>query len=187
MFLHIKEVGKVALLILHGFSISQIFQKAFPQIFIFFLFGKKITSNCQFTKPIKMNTKSVIFLAALVASTNAYTISAAQTKQLDIIFKDVKDNLASYIALVLNPNSGITFSNLPAGLINVGASLVDNPKDTPNYSEVDINAVSTFITKVPWFSNRLEPELEAAGVPMIPVTSSSYSRQYTTLTQSQLL
>lgn len=134
-----------------------------------------------------MNTKTAIFLTAIAASANAYTISAVQKEQLNIIFKDVKDHLSSYIDLVLDPDSGITFSNLPAGLIDVGACMATNPKCVPNYSEVDINAVSTFITKVPWFSNRLEPELESAGVPMVPVTSSSYSRQYTTLTQSQLL
>ncbi|KAK5779148.1 hypothetical protein RI543_003033 [Arxiozyma heterogenica] len=120
-----------------------------------------------------MNTKSLLFLAAIAASANAYTISPAQAKQLDIIFKDVTANLNSYIALVSDPKSGITLDNLPAGLMDIGANLAGNPNYVPNYSEVDINAVSTFITKLPWFLNKIEPQLEAAGVPMVPVTSSS--------------
>ena len=118
-----------------------------------------------------MKTTNAILLAAVAATANAYTISADQSKQLDIIMKDVMSNLSSYMALISDPSSGITADNLPAGLMDVGAGMATDPNYKPDYSEVDIDAVSTFITKLSWFSTKLEPELEAAGVPMVKTST----------------
>lgn len=120
-----------------------------------------------------MNAKSAILMAAVAASANAYTISAGQSKQLDIIFKDVMDNLMDYMNLVSDPSSGITADNLPAGLMDLGAAMAVDPSYVPDYSSVDIDAVSTFITKLTWFDSKLEPELEAAGVPMVVAATTA--------------
>ncbi|CAL9729368.1 hypothetical protein MOUN0_G05072 [Monosporozyma unispora] len=120
-----------------------------------------------------MNSKIAILLSAVAASAQAYNLSSDQVKQLTIILGDVKSNLFSYIGLVMDPNSGITFSNLPAGLVDVGSNMAMNSNYVPNYSEIDINAVSTFITKLPWFSNKIEPELSSAGVPMVKTATAS--------------
>ncbi|CAL9736925.1 cold shock-induced protein Tir1p [Monosporozyma servazzii] len=120
-----------------------------------------------------MNAKSAILMAAVAASANAYTISADQSKQLDIIFKDVMDNLMDYMNLVSDPSSGITADNLPAGLMDLGAAMAVDPSYVPDYSSVDIDAVSTFITKLTWFDSKLEPELEAAGVPMVVAATTA--------------
>ncbi|CAL9727648.1 hypothetical protein MOUN0_A02784 [Monosporozyma unispora] len=114
-----------------------------------------------------MNSKIAFLLSAVAASAQAYNVSPDQVKQLEIIMGDVKSNLFSYMALVVNPTSGITFSNLPDGLVDIGANMAMNANYKPDYSKVDIEAVSTFITKLSWFSNKLEPELASAGVPMV--------------------
>ncbi|CAL9733925.1 cold shock-induced protein Tir2p [Monosporozyma servazzii] len=114
-----------------------------------------------------MNTKSAVILAAAAATVAA--VSADQKKQLDIILQDVGANINEYINLVSDPSSGITFDNLPAGLIDIGEEVAVDPKDTSytsEYDNVDIAGVSLFVTKLSWYSDRLAPKLDAAGVPI---------------------
>ena len=114
-----------------------------------------------------MNAKSAVILAAAAATASAVT--ADQAKQLDIIFKDVGSNINQYINLVSDASSGITFDNLPSGLMDIGEEVATNPNDTSytsKYDEVDLAGVSAFITKLSWYSDRLAPQLDAAGVPI---------------------
>ena len=114
-----------------------------------------------------MNAKSAVILAAAAATASAVT--ADQAKQLDIIFKDVGSNINQYINLVSDPSSGITFDNLPSGLMDIGEEVATNPNDTSytdKYDEVDLAGVSSFVTKLSWYSDRLAPQLDAAGVPI---------------------
>lgn len=114
-----------------------------------------------------MNTKSAVILAAAAATVSA--VSADQKKQLDIILQDVGANINEYINLVSDPSSGITFDNLPAGLIDIGEEVAVNPSDTSytsEYDNVDIAGVSLFVTRLSWYSDRLAPKLDAAGVPI---------------------
>ncbi|KAG0654546.1 hypothetical protein C6P44_000915 [Monosporozyma unispora] len=111
-----------------------------------------------------MNAKSAVILAAAAATASAVT--ADQAKQLDIIFKDVGSNINQYINLVSDASSGITFDNLPSGLMDIGEEVATNPNDTSytsKYDEVDLAGVSAFITKLSWYSDRLAPQLDAAG------------------------
>ena len=134
-----------------------------------------------------MNSKTVLILAAAAATASAVT--PTQEKQLDIIFADVGANLNQYIGLVSDPSSGITFNNLPAGLMDIGEKVALNPSDTSytsDYNEVNMAGVSAFVTKLPWYSSRLAPKLDAAGVPIggETTTTSTSSTAKTTSTSS---
>lgn len=136
-----------------------------------------------------MYAKSALLLAAAAATASALT--AAQDEQLNIIFADVGAHLSEYISLVSNPSSGITMSNLPAGLIDIGEKVAVDPSDTSytsEYTEVDMAGVSAFVTKLPWYSSRIAPKLDAAGVPIggetTTTTSSSSSAAEKTTTSS---
>lgn len=137
-----------------------------------------------------MYAKSALLLAAAAATASALT--AAQDEQLNIIFADVGAHLSEYISLVSNPSSGITMSNLPAGLIDIGEKVAVDPSDTSytsEYTEVDMAGVSAFVTKLPWYSSRIAPKLDAAGVPIggettITTSSSSSAAEKTTTSSS---
>lgn len=138
-----------------------------------------------------MYAKSALLLAAAAATASALT--AAQDEQLNIIFADVGAHLSEYISLVSNPSSGITMSNLPAGLIDIGEKVAVDPSDTSytsEYTEVDMAGVSAFVTKLPWYSSRIAPKLDAAGVPIggetTTTTSSSSSAAEKTTTSSSV-
>ncbi|KAK5781781.1 uncharacterized protein PWA37_004689 [Arxiozyma heterogenica] len=132
-----------------------------------------------------MNSKTALILAAAAATASAVT--PTQEKQLDIIFADVGANLNQYIGLVSDPSSGITFNNLPAGLMDIGEKVALNPSDTSytsDYDKVNMAGVSAFVTKLSWYSSRLAPKLDAAGVPIggETTTTSTSSTAKTTST-----
>ena len=132
-----------------------------------------------------MNSKTALILAAVTATASA--ITATQEKQLDIIFADVGANLNEYIGLVSDPSSGITFNNLPSGLMDVGQKVALNPSDTSytsDYNEVDMAGVSSFITKLSWYSSRLAPKLDAAGVPIDGETTTTSTSSTATTTST---
>ncbi|CAL9731042.1 cold shock-induced protein Tir2p [Monosporozyma unispora] len=131
---------------------------------------------------------TIVFSSAITAAAAALT--ETQDKQLDIIFADVGKYIDQYISLVSDSSSGITMDNLPSGLIDIGEEVATNPDDTSYttlYSEVDMAAVSSFVTKVSWYSSRIEPALKSAGVPIegsSGATTTSTSEATTTSVSS---
>ncbi|KAL3231343.1 hypothetical protein RNJ44_00378 [Nakaseomyces bracarensis] len=104
-------------------------------------------------------TKTAILIAAAAALASAQT--PQQVDELNIILNDVKSHLSQYMALVEDPSSGITIADLPAGVLSLGMAMATatDSSYTTLYKDVDFNAIVPFLTKLPWYSQRLETEL----------------------------
>ncbi|SMN19987.1 similar to Saccharomyces cerevisiae YER011W TIR1 Cell wall mannoprotein of the Srp1p/Tip1p family of serine-alanine-rich proteins [Maudiozyma saulgeensis] len=106
-----------------------------------------------------MYAKTLLFLAA-AALANAQT--AAQIAELNVIIADVKDNMADYTSLATS--GSLSLSDLPTGIMPLAMAVQTATDDsyTTLYSNVDFDAVATFLTKLPWYSSRLEAAIESA-------------------------
>ncbi|CCK73482.1 SRP1/TIP1 family protein NDAI_0G04990 [Naumovozyma dairenensis CBS 421] len=117
-----------------------------------------------------MNTKAAALLATLaivapsVASAAPASPSAGEVTELNVLLNDVKSNLNEYISLAFTPGSGVSLFNLPAGVLDVGLAIAGATDDsyTTLYSKVDFAGVDKMITKLPWYSSRIEPAIESA-------------------------
>ena len=106
-----------------------------------------------------MYAKIALFLASAAMATAQ---TADQLAELNVIMADVKDHLSDYMALATSGT--ISIADLPAGVMPLAMAVQSATDDsyTTLYSNVDFAAVDTFLTKLPWYSSRLEPALESA-------------------------
>ncbi|KTA96069.1 Cold shock-induced protein TIR1, partial [Nakaseomyces glabratus] len=104
-------------------------------------------------------SKTAILIAAAAALVSAQT--PQQLDELNVILDDVKSNLSSYMSLVQDPSSGITLANLPAGVLNLGMALASATDDsyTTLYKDIDFDGIVPFLSKLPWYSERLAGKL----------------------------
>ena len=107
-----------------------------------------------------MYSKIALALAASAAVANALT--TAQSVELETIMSDVESNLSDYISLATDGT--ISLSDLPAGVLNLGMAIASATDDsyTTLYDAVDMAAVETWLSVLPWYSNRLSSEIAAA-------------------------
>ncbi|CCD26872.1 SRP1/TIP1 family protein NDAI_0I03040 [Naumovozyma dairenensis CBS 421] len=114
-----------------------------------------------------MNAKIVTLLAATLASASAVSAeespSTSDLMELNILLNDVSSNLKDYLTLAITPGSVFSKDNMPAGLIDLGVALANATDDsyTSLYKNVDFKAVDTLVTKLPWYSSRIEPTLSS--------------------------
>mgnify|MGYP003365840159 FL=1 len=106
-----------------------------------------------------MYAKTLLFVAA-AALAKAQT--AAEIAEINVIINDVKANMAQYTSLATSGQ--LSLSDLPAGIMPLAMAVQTATDDsyTTLYSNVDMAAVSTFLTKLPWYSSRLEAAIESA-------------------------
>ena len=109
--------------------------------------------------PLTMYAKIALFLASAAI---AQAQTADQLAELNVIMADVKDHLSDYMGLATSGT--ISISDLPAGVMPLAMAVQSATDDsyTTLYSNVDFAAVDTFLTKLPWYSSRLQPALESA-------------------------
>ncbi|KAG0671644.1 hypothetical protein C6P45_000135 [Maudiozyma exigua] len=106
-----------------------------------------------------MYAKTLLFVAAAAL---AKAQSAAEIAEINVIINDVKANMGDYTTLATSGK--ISLSDLPAGIMPLAMAVQSATDDsyTTLYSNVDMAAVSTFLTKLPWYSSRLEGAIESA-------------------------
>lgn len=106
-----------------------------------------------------MYAKTLLFVAAAAL---AKAQSAAEIAEINVIINDVKANMGDYTSLATSGT--ISLSDLPAGIMPLAMAVQTATDDsyTTLYSNVDMAAVSTFLTKLPWYSSRLEGAIESA-------------------------
>ncbi|CAB4254069.1 similar to Saccharomyces cerevisiae YER011W TIR1 Cell wall mannoprotein of the Srp1p/Tip1p family of serine-alanine-rich proteins [Maudiozyma barnettii] len=106
-----------------------------------------------------MYAKTLLFLAAAAL---AQAQTASQIAELNVIIADVKNNMGDYTSLATS--GSLSLSDLPAGIMPLAMAVQTATDDsyTTLYSNVDFDAVSTFLTKLPWYSSRLEGAIESA-------------------------
>lgn len=118
-----------------------------------------------------MYSKIVFAVAATAVLVNAQT--ASQLAELNAIVDDVKSHLSDYMGLI--SSGAISISDLPAGVMPVVLAVQTATDDsyTSLYKDVDVAALGPFLSKLPWYSSRLQPELDAANVGGESVAASS--------------
>ena len=107
-----------------------------------------------------MYSKIVLALAASAAVANALT--TAQSVELETIMSDVENNLSDYISLATDGT--ISLSDLPSGVLSLGMAIASATDDsyTTLYDNIDMAAVETWLSVLPWYSTRLSSEIAAA-------------------------
>lgn len=120
-----------------------------------------------------MYSKIAFVVAATAVLANAQT--ASQLAELNAIVDDVKSHLSDYMGLI--SSGAISISDLPAGVMPVVLAVQTATDDsyTSLYKDVDVAALGPFLSKLPWYSSRLAPELEAANVDAGTTAASSSS------------
>lgn len=98
--------------------------------------------------------------AASIASAATTTITPYELAEIEGIMLDAENNLMQYVNLV---SSGeLSFSDLPAGVLDVALAVINNDAGyTSLYTKVDFAGVSSMMTKLPWYSTRLLPEINS--------------------------
>ncbi|KAL3231344.1 hypothetical protein RNJ44_00379 [Nakaseomyces bracarensis] len=129
-------------------------------------------------------TKTAILIAAAAALASAQT--PQQLDELNVILDDVKSNLSQYMSLISDPSSGITMANLPAGVLNLGMALASATDDsyTTLYKDVDFDGIVPFLTKLPWYSERLADKLAKDLASSAAPASSSEAPATTSSTEA---
>ncbi|KAG0671138.1 hypothetical protein C6P45_001151 [Maudiozyma exigua] len=109
-----------------------------------------------------MYSKFVFAVAATAVLVNAQT--ASQLAELNTIVDDVKSHLSDYLGLI--SSGAISLSDLPAGVMPVvlAVQTATDESYTSLYKDVDVAALGPFLSRLPWYSSRLQPELDAANV-----------------------
>jgi hypothetical protein len=76
---------------------------------------------------------------------------------LEVVIQDIKGNVNEYLSYIQAGNIP------PSGVLNLYQQVATYTDDsyTTLFSDVDEAAVSTYITNVPWYSSRIEPQLAA--------------------------
>ena len=107
-----------------------------------------------------MYSKVALLLASSAAL--AHALSDAQIAELKAIMSDVSNNISEYMALATDGT--ISLSDLPAGVLSLGLAVASATDDsyTTLYDDVDMDAVETWLTVLPWYSTRLSSEIAAA-------------------------
>lgn len=107
-----------------------------------------------------MYSKVALLLASSAAL--AHALSDAQIAELKAIMSDVSSNISEYMALATDGT--ISLSDLPAGVLSLGLAVASATDDsyTTLYDDVDMDAVETWLTILPWYTTRLSSEIAAA-------------------------
>ena len=99
-------------------------------------------------------------IAASVATAATTTITPYEVAEIEGIMEDAKSHLFSYMLLVASGK--FSMSELPAGVVDVAMAVLNNDAGyTSLYTEVDFAGVSSMVTKLPWYSSRLLPEINS--------------------------
>ncbi|KAG0671642.1 hypothetical protein C6P45_000133 [Maudiozyma exigua] len=107
-----------------------------------------------------MYSKVALLLAS--AASLAHALSDTQIAELKAIMSDVATNISEYMELATDGT--ISLSDLPAGVLSLGLAVASATDDsyTTLYDDVDMDAVETWLTVLPWYSTRLSSEIAAA-------------------------
>lgn len=97
--------------------------------------------------------------AASVASAATTTVTAYDVAELEAIMSDAKTHLFQYMLLVYS--GSLSFSDLPAGVLDVAMDAIDNKDYSSLLTEVDFAGVNSMVTALPWYSSRLLPEINS--------------------------
>jgi len=129
-----------------------------------------------------MYSKTALLLTVTAAAlTNAQT--ADQLAELNVIVDDVKSHMSDYLGLI--SSGAVSVSDLPAGVMELALAVQTATDDsyTSLYKDVDVNKLGPFLTALPWYSSRLEPELGSANeVNTSAATSAATSAEVTSST-----
>ena len=126
-----------------------------------------------------MYSKTALLLTVTAAALiNAQT--ADQLAELNVIVDDVKSHMSDYLGLI--SSGAVSVSDLPAGVMELALAVQTATDDsyTSLYKDVDVNKLGPFLTALPWYSSRLEPELGSANeVKTSAATSAATSAEVT--------
>ena len=129
-----------------------------------------------------MYSKTALLLTVTAAALiNAQT--ADQLAELNVIVDDVKSHMSDYLGLI--SSGAVSVSDLPAGVMELALAVQTATDDsyTSLYKDVDVNKLGPFLTALPWYSSRLEPELGSANeVKTSAATSAATSAEVTSST-----
>lgn len=86
--------------------------------------------------------------------------SNAEAIEFQAILSDVNGHLNDYISLAMN-NPSFT---IPSGVLDVYTQMTTYTDDsyTTLFSELDMTAINSALSQLPWYSSRLQPEIQSA-------------------------
>ncbi|CAI4059726.1 hypothetical protein SUVZ_04G2810 [Saccharomyces uvarum] len=119
-----------------------------------------------------MSVSKIAFVLTAIASLAAAE-TAAQTAELQAIIGDINSHLSDYLGLETG-NSGF---QIPADVLSVYQQVMTYTDDayTTLFSELDFDAITKTIVKLPWYTTRLSSEIAAAVASVSPASSSAAS------------
>ncbi|CAI4055393.1 putative lipase SKDI_02G1730 [Saccharomyces kudriavzevii IFO 1802] len=119
-----------------------------------------------------MSVSKIAFVLTAVASLAAAD-SAAETAELQAIIGDINSHLSDYLGLETG-NSGF---KIPADVLSVYQQVMTYTDDayTTLFSELDYDAITKTIVKLPWYTTRLSSEIAAAVASVSPASSAAPS------------
>lgn len=100
-------------------------------------------------------TSLALIIAPLVSAD-----SNADAVEFQAILSDVNNHLSDYISLAVNDPS----FTVPSGVLDVYTQMTTYTDDayTTLFSQLDFNSINAVMTALPWYSSRLEPEIQSA-------------------------
>ncbi|QLQ81627.1 hypothetical protein HG537_0F03880 [Torulaspora globosa] len=103
---------------------------------------------------------SMLTALALIVAPLVSADSNADAVEFQAILSDVNNHLSDYISLAVN-NPSFT---VPSGVLDVYTQMTTYTDDTYTtlFSELDFNSINAVMTALPWYSSRLEPEIQSA-------------------------
>ncbi|CCC71822.1 hypothetical protein NCAS_0I01540 [Naumovozyma castellii] len=127
-----------------------------------------------------MSKLSILLAAVATASMVSALDTAQQTAELQAIIEDINSHLSEYLGLQTG-NSGF---QIPADVLKVYQQVMTYKAGDDSYttlfSELNFDEITQTIVKLPWYSTRLLPAIEAA----VPAAASSKAEATTSAAAS---
>lgn len=101
-------------------------------------------------------------LIAAIAATLVNAQNAVEVAEIQVLVNDINSNLAQYLSLETNPDSGFQIPDNLLSLYRNVATYTDDSFSTL-LSGVNFDEITSTIVGLPWYSSRLLPALESAS------------------------
>ncbi|QLL34016.1 hypothetical protein HG536_0F03410 [Torulaspora globosa] len=103
---------------------------------------------------------STLTALALIIAPLVSADSNADAVEFQAILSDVNNHLSDYISLAVNDPS----FTVPSGVLDVYTQMTTYTDDayTTLFSQLDFSSINAVMTALPWYSSRLEPEIQSA-------------------------
>ena len=110
-------------------------------------------------------------LIAAIAATLVNAQNAVEVAEIQVLVNDINSNLAQYLSLETNPDSGFQIPDNLLSLYRNVATYTDDSFSTL-LSGVNFDEITSTIVGLPWYSSRLLPALESASAAVTSLSSA---------------